>query len=534
MREYTKNLKSAKISRMRSMNKVVTTSLYLVFSMPSVVCAAPASSENKTLTLVIGIAIGIAAVTALVLYHTSSAKKEATFDTIERQTIANAASITSTLIREKIKKVPLLSGASQASTEVLAKIVEEEAQRLLQEVKQEYSVKYQVVMQEKNKEVETVKKEFFQVKQQLETVQKMFKKVEQDKKTTEAVVKGIAEGLVVVNQKGEVLLINPSAEKILGIQNEKKVGRSILEDMRDELMVSLTRDSREPGERVIEVKSKDENVKRILRSSSAVIQNEDGHTVGMVNILTDVTKQRELDEIKSKFISNLTHELRTPVVAMQKVIVLLLGQSGQSAGPLTETQSNFLNIVSRNLTHLSRLVEDLLDIAKIESGKMKIKSVPSRLDKVVSDACYALDTWAKSKDIQVTKNIDGTFPEIPMDPNKIMQVLNNLIGNAIKFTPQGGKITVVTAWHPDGTKVQVSVSDTGIGIAAENIPKLFQRFEQFGDQQGISGTGLGLSISKEIVERHGGEIAVRSELKKGATFTFTLPIKQNRAIAAGG
>ena len=247
----------------------------------------------------------------------------------------------------------------------------------------------------------------------------------------------------------------------------------------------------------------------------------------------DLSKQRELDDIKNRFISNLTHELRTPVVGMQKAITLLLGESGQSAGPLNETQTNFLNIVSRNLSHLSRLVEDLLDIAKIESGKMHIKIVPSRLDPIIDNACYSLDTWAKSKDIQIIKNIDRTFPEIPVDSHKIAQVLNNLIGNAIKFTPQGGRITVTSSWHPDRTKVQVSVADSGVGIAKENIPKLFHRFEQFGDQQGISGTGLGLSISKEIVERHGGEITFQTKLKKGSTFTFTLPIKQNRTNAGG-
>ncbi len=247
----------------------------------------------------------------------------------------------------------------------------------------------------------------------------------------------------------------------------------------------------------------------------------------------ELAKQRELDDIKNKFISNLTHELRTPVVAMQKAITLLLGQSGKSAGHLNETQINFLNIVSRNLSHLSHLVEDLLDIAKIESGKLRVKIVWSRLDKIINDACDSLDTWAQSKDIRMIKNIDTTFPEIPMDPHKMTQVLNNLIGNAIKFTPEGGKITITSSRHPDGTKVQVSVADTGVGIAKENISKLFQRFEQFGDQQGISGTGLGLSIAKEIVERHGGEITVQSVLKKGSTFTFTLPIKQSQIIAGG-
>jgi two-component system sensor histidine kinase VicK len=298
--------------------------------------------------------------------------------------------------------------------------------------------------------------------------------------------------------------------------------------MRDELMVTLTRDGGEGAEKVIEFKSKDENVKKILRQSTAVIQNEDGQTVGMVNILTDVTKQRELDEIKNKFVSNVTHEFRTPIVAMQKAMAIL---TSPQAGTLNDTQSNFVGIVSRNLGHLSRLVEDLLDIAKIESGKMQLRFQMERIEKVIGEVCDSLDTWAKSKNISIVREMEKNLPEIEIDADKITQVLNNLVGNAIKFTPSGGRITVKAFWDQALGRVRVAVTDTGVGISAEDMKKLFGRFEQFGDQQGISGTGLGLSIAKEIVERHGGEISVDSALQKGSTFTFSLPVRRR---APGG
>ncbi len=233
--------------------------------------------------------------------------------------------------------------------------------------------------------------------------------------------------------------------------------------------------------------------------------------------------QGELDEMKEKFVSNLTHELRTPIVAMQKATALLLSES---TGGLNPAQENFVNIVSRNLGHLSRLVEELLDVAKINSGRMRFEAVPAQLDRLILDACDSLDTWANSKDVQIIRKIEGDFPAVTLDPARITQVLNNLIGNAIKFTPRGGRITVQGSLSADREKAVVTVSDTGIGITEENMPKLFGRFEQFGDQQGISGTGLGLSIAKEIVERHGGKILVESAEKKGSTFTFTLPLKQ--------
>jgi len=472
-------------------------------------------------------AILVGVLTAVVLYRAAHVKKNVDIDVLDIKKVEVDTSRVPSDIRERVRKLPVKTEDPEALVQAISGLVREETEHLLEEIKQEYSVKFQVVEQEKNKQIEGVKKEFNSVKEKYENTQELYKKVESEKKTTEAVVRSIAEGLVVVNQKGEVLLMNPSAERLLGVEKDKKIGRSIMDDTRDELMISMSRDSGEAGEKVIEFKSKDENVRKILRASSAVIQNENGQTVGMVNILTDVTKQRELDEIKDKFVSNVTHELRTPIVAMQKATTILLGQN---AGTLSETQANFVNIVSRNLGHLSRLVEDLLDIAKIDSGKMRFKSVPTRLDKLILDACDTLDTWAKSKDIQIVRKIERNFPEIDLDPDKITQVLNNLIGNAVKFTPQGGRITVQSAWSPDNAKAVVSITDTGIGIAKEHVPKLFGRFQQFGDQQGIAGTGLGLSIAKEIVERHGGQISVASEEKKGSSFTFTMPVKPVRNL----
>ncbi len=482
---------------------------------------------SPTAIVVISVTVVLAVVIAVALNRAAHANKEVRIENAPGKPaeVHNPPSLASAL-REKLGRLPIRAGEREGTLQVISKIVEEETEQRLKELKQEYSVKYQVMMQEKNKEVNGVKLEFSKTLEKYDEVKREYKRVESEKKNTEAVVRSIAEGLVVVNQKGEVLMMNPAAEKLLGAQNGKKVGKPIMEGLGSEHLVSLSREADGGGERVVEYTSKDENVKKVIRASSAIIQNEDGQTVGMVNVLTDITKQKELDEIKSRFVSNVTHELRTPIVAMQKAIEILLDRA---SAPLNEIQLNFVNIVHRNLAHLSRLVEDLLDIAKIESGKMRLKFAPARLDKLLNDACDALNTWAKSKDISIERGIEKSFPEIIMDSVKITQVLNNLIGNAIKFTPRGGKIFVSCAWN-DTDSVKVCVADTGIGIAKENLPKLFGRFEQFGDQQGISGTGLGLCISKEIVDRHTGKIFAESEEKKGAKFMFILPLKQQAVI----
>jgi len=480
---------------------------------------------SPTAIMLIAVSVIVAIVTAFALNRAAHSKKEVRIGASDTQKPAVTASINDAL-REKLQRLPVRAADRDLTMQALSKIVEEETETRLKEVKQEYSVKYQVMVQEKNKEADVVRRQYTNVLEKYDESQRDYKRVEIEKKNTEAVVKSIAEGLVVVNQKGEVLLMNPAAEKLLGVPTDKKVGKSITDNVGSEYMVSLTREVEGTGEKVVEYTSKDENVKKTIRQSSAVIQDEDGRTVGMVNVLTDITKQKELDEIKNRFVSNVTHELRTPIVAMQKAAEILLDKKGP---PLTDIQQNFLGIIHRNLQHLSRLVEDLLDIAKIESGKMRLKFIPTRLDKLVTDACDSLVTWAKSKDIELERNVDKSLPEISMDSVKITQVLNNLIGNAIKFTPRGGKIFVTSGWN-DEMSLKITVQDTGVGITKENLPKLFGRFEQFGDQQGISGTGLGLCISKEIVEKHGGKISAESEEKKGSKFMFTLPIKQPTVI----
>lgn len=417
------------------------------------------------------------------------------------------------IMREKLRKA--LDSADSDRGQAVSRIVREEAGKMIDEIKKEYAAK----VEEKTREVEEVQKQYREIQHEYERVEKNFHKVFAEKKQTEAVVRSITEGLVVVNKKGEVLLMNPSAEKLLGVQREKKIGRSIMDSVPEEVLVSLSREAPDGKEKVIEMNGKDE-MKKVIRSSSAVIQNEDGETVGMVNILTDVTKQKQLDEMKARFVSNVTHEFRTPLVAMKKATEILLSPA---AGSLNETQSNFVQIISRNLGNLSRLVEDMLDIAEIDAGKMKVRPALSRLDRTIEDACGALETWAATKGIAIAREHSPQPLEFLYDPDKITQVLNNFLSNAIKFTPAGGTITVTARPGADGASAEVTVRDTGCGIAKENLPKLFQRFEQFGSQAGINGTGLGLSITKEIVERHGGQVSVDSEPGKGTAFTFTLP-----------
>jgi len=390
-----------------------------------------------------------------------------------------------------------------------------------------------VVTKEVEKKVESAKEEMEEKyneiiaqKSQSEAVAwKKYRKTLSTKKETEAVIRSIAQGLVVVNPNGKVVMMNPTAEKLLGTSKKDKIGKSILENLKKEELVTLTKESSDGGEeKEIEIISKDDETKKILKSSSAVIENEDGQTVGMVSMLSDVTKQRELDEMKENFVSNVTHELRTPLVAVQKSITMLLDKN---VGQITEDQQNFLSIASRNLEKLSKLIDNLLDLSKLEAGKVKLELKALSIGKVITESVESLSAWAKSKSIEVTTDIQAKIPKVDCDPDKLSQVLNNLIGNAIKFTPTSGNITISAGLDKNTNDLKVTIADTGAGIEEEDLTKIFDKFSQAGNKTltGISGTGIGLSVAKEIVELHGGKIWAEAKDGGGAKFTFTLPIK---------
>lgn len=383
-------------------------------------------------------------------------------------------------------------------------------------VKQELTDKYGKLVEEKTK-IAT-------------EAQKRFKKTLNEKKQTEAIVRSVAAGMVVVNNKGEVLLMNPAAEKLLDTKKEEKIGHQLTEGAGEEQLISLAKTTSLDGETDIEIDS-NEDTKKILRSSSAVIEDENGQTVGMVTVLNDITKQKELDNMKSQFLSNVTHELRNPIGAIKQSIAVILEGT---AGDLTEPQHKFLSNAKRNLDRLSALVDDILDLSKLEAKKMEIKLKLTAISKVIDEVCETIDTWTKNKEIRIVKDVEEGLPEINVDPDRIIQVLMNIISNAIKFTPKDGTITIGAKLSEEKDKMSVSISDTGVGIPKEDQPKIFGKFQQaknrsVGDK---SGTGLGLTIAQELVGLHGGKISVDSEEGKGTTFTFTLSMNLTEESSA--
>ncbi|MFC1514764.1 ATP-binding protein [Candidatus Omnitrophota bacterium] len=350
-----------------------------------------------------------------------------------------------------------------------------------------------------------------------------YKRVLSEKKSTEAVIRSIAEGLVVVNAEGKVIMMNPAAEKLLGSSKEKGMGKSLSDNLSEDQMVSLVKDSPDKDNREIEVVSQQDETKKVLRASTAVVENENGQTVGMVSVLSDITKQKELDVLKSRFVASVSHELRTPLIAIDKSVALLLSKA---AGELSEPQIEFLSIAKRNLTRLSTLINDLLDMSKFEAGKMRVNFELASIAAIIAESVKGFTSWAASKSVVINTKVQEGMPPINVDPQRMIQIMNNLIGNAIKFTPQKGQITVEAVVKDD--VIQVSVQDTGPGISEEDLGKVFDKFFQVSERAAVDmgGTGLGLSLAKEIVEVHNGRIWAESGKGQGARFIFTLPLQK--------
>lgn len=343
-----------------------------------------------------------------------------------------------------------------------------------------------------------------------------------EKEKVERILRSISDGLVVVNANGEVMFMNSAAEKLLGKSKMDIAGKNIFENLGENQIASVYEEHAPGTEKTDNVAEiilhGQENTKKILRASSAVIEDTNGMTVGTVAVLSDVTKQKEVDELKNKFVALVSHELRSPLTIIKGTVVAL---KDKVAGDINAEQADLLKDADENICRLERLINDLLDISKIESGLMELKKVFVDVGALVNKTVESSMLWAKSKNLTLTTDIQS-LPHVEADPDKVTQVMMNLLSNAIKFTPENGEI-VVAAQSDGQDGIKVSVKDTGRGIAPEHLNRMFQKFQQFGHGRG--GSGLGLYISKELVELHGGRIWVESEVGKGTKFSFTLPAK---------
>jgi len=244
----------------------------------------------------------------------------------------------------------------------------------------------------------------------------------------------------------------------------------------------------------------------------------------LMSILRDITERKKLESMKDGFVNSVSHELRTPLAAIKEGVSITLEEI---MGKIGKENKKILRVVKNNVDRLSRLINNVLDFQKLESGDAKFRPKPYNMNNVVMECYRAMSVVAREKRLGLLLNLDKKVKRSSFDKDKVLQVLMNLVNNAVKFTKKG-RITIST--KSEGNIVKVSIADTGIGIKENDLPKLFKKFGQIENRVASKtpGTGLGLAISKSIIERHGGKIWAESEWGKGSIFYFTIPIKKEK------
>src|SRR3990167_3953986 len=381
-------------------------------------------------------------------------------------------------------------------------------------------------------------------------VSKLENILSQEKGKLNAMVASMADGVFMVDTRNRLLVINPAALEMLGIKNKQVSIFDVLDALASKLDIrTKIEESIKFNKLIVEENIKIEN--RVLRVLISPVKDTDQKPLGAVILFHDITKEKAIEKMREDFTSMMVHELRSPLTGIRSIANLLKEDSVKKE---QKKYQEFVDLIVTNSASMLDLVNDLLDVAKLEAGKFQVLKKPTNLSAVIDSRVLSYKTLAVDNQIDLQSKIEPGLPQVEADETKIGQVLNNLLSNAIKFAERG-KVTVCAFMLPagmdlvekvaglgmvwpgltpksvkfDSDAVALAVVDSGIGIPQDQLSKLFNKFTQLEHAAASEkkGTGLGLVISKGIVEAHGGKIGVTSEEGKGSAFYFTLPLKQH-------
>jgi PAS domain S-box-containing protein len=344
-----------------------------------------------------------------------------------------------------------------------------------------------------------------------------------EKNKSIAIVKSIFDPLIVLDENYKIILLNDACEKLFNINESEAVQKYFLETIRNGDLYDFIYTASKTGDnninqKVVNIETLEHNY--YFNIVVTTIKDNSENITGIVVLLQNITKLKQIEKTKSDFMSTISHEFKTPLTSIMIGASLL---EDLQIGHLNSKQQNVIKTIKEEGEKLNQLVTNLLQIAKLETKNSIFITEPSFIESVIKDALATFQEQANIKEISLINMRSHALPKVNIDSEKITWVINNLISNALKFTKSGGEVTVDTFVNQD--KMCICVSDTGIGIPEEYREKIFDRFVQVKDDSNeYEGTGLGLAIAKEIVEAHGGEIWCESSLNEGSAFTFTLPL----------
>ncbi|AFH60695.1 two-component system histidine kinase PnpS [Paenibacillus caseinilyticus] len=355
-------------------------------------------------------------------------------------------------------------------------------------------------------------------------------RISEDENRLKSVLESMTSGVIMIDREGKIALLNRSAEEILGFSAKELLGKSFNQAKQQYEFTQLIQECIDVRDHI-----RDEVIfyypkERILEINLNPIAEAGGEWEGLLIVLHDITAVRRLERMRSEFVANVSHELKTPIAAVKGFAETLL------AGALNdkETARSFLQIIFDESERLNRLIGDILELSKIESKRIPLQFSPVHLEPFIGNCVHVMNTEAKKKGIELELNVDGDF-YMEADEDRLRQILINLLSNGISYTPEGGRVRLKVEQLVSGKevtehdKVRFTIADTGIGIPKKDLPRIFERFYRVDKARSRSsgGTGLGLSIVKHLVELHKGTIRVESEVGVGTKFIIEMPLIHN-------
>ena len=325
----------------------------------------------------------------------------------------------------------------------------------------------------------------------------------------------MTDGVIIVDEQGHVELINPAAANLFDTKMDEALTHSLAEVVRQHQLVELWQLCQDTGDEqaiMMELLHQHRFIQSIAISLGDALPDK------YLLLFQDLTRMRRLETVRRDFITNISHELRTPLASIKALTETL--QSGAMDDP--PAAEHFLERMNTEVDALTQIVTEFLELTRIESGQAPLKIKSTKPSKLINKAAKRLKEQAKRAEVNLETDCPDDMPEIFADSSRLGQVLSNLLHNAIKFTPEGGQVVLSATQKAD--IVEFSVQDNGIGIPADDLNRIFERFYKADQSRTEDGTGLGLAIARHLVEAHGGRIWVESAEGRGSTFYFTIPI----------
>jgi len=377
-----------------------------------------------------------------------------------------------------------------------------------------------------NEFLTTTKSQLDQLRSENRELQIQSRIAEAEKHHTEAIIFSISDAVIVTNRFDELVLANEAAEELLGFELAGSLRKNIDGILADDTLVQLIREARSHGHnlarKVVEHVIEHKAAPRTFSITLSCVLTPSDEVSGVVAVLHDVTREKEISRMKTDFVSHVSHELKTPLASIKAYVEMLVDGEAED----TDTRKEFYEIIASETDRLERLIENILNISRIESGLVKVVREAVSLTVIAKQVMDVAGPQARLKHIELVDLLAPVYYQVEADRDMLYQAVLNMVSNAIKYTPDGGTVKVSVSVDERRSMAVCRVSDTGVGIPHDELPHIFDKFYRVraNSKQG-KGTGLGLALTKHIIETvHGGKLTVSSEVGKGSTFAFELPV----------